>query len=62
MKRNSPIHTPSGEKGHTLLPSFTYKGTFSLKFEKFSKKILQHSDANNFNNFRLRDMGFVQFC
>ena len=24
------------------------KGTPSLKFEKFSKKIFQHSDANNF--------------
>ena len=32
-----------------------------LKFEKFSKKTLKHSEANSFLSFRLGDMGFVIF-
>ena len=37
------------------------KGTPTLKTEKFSKKIFQHSDVKNLYNFRLRDMGIVLF-
>ena len=30
-------------------------------FKKFSKKLFQHCDANNFHNFRLRAKEFVLF-